>query len=45
MNIVELETMTLNDLRNMSRDFDIAGATRMLDEMLDLQREYLPAFG
>jgi transcription termination factor Rho len=37
MNIAELETMTLNDLRSMSRDFDIAGATRMKKEDLILQ--------
>jgi len=37
MNIAELETMTLNDLRTISRDFDIAGATRMKKEDLILQ--------
>jgi transcription termination factor Rho len=37
MNIVELETMSLNDLRSMSREFEIAGATRMKKEDLILQ--------
>jgi transcription termination factor Rho len=37
MNIAELETMTLTDLRTISRDFDIAGATRMKKEDLILQ--------
>jgi len=37
MNIAELETMTLNDLRTISKDFDISGATRMKKEDLILQ--------
>ena len=37
MNIGELESLTLTDLRTMSKEFDIQGATRMKKEDLILQ--------
>jgi transcription termination factor Rho len=37
MNIAQLETMTLTDLRSMSKDLDIQGATRLKKEDLILR--------
>jgi len=37
MNIAQLETMTLTDLRSMSKDLDILGATRLKKEDLILR--------